>query len=248
MSYDVFSSFYDALTDNAEYAARAEYILKLFKKYDKRPTLLLDMACGTGSFTTEFAKAGIEVIGVDPSPEMLIKAREKLEQNGKNALFLCQTAAELDLYGTVDGAVCCLDSLNHITNYDELCDSLKRISLFLEPGRLFIFDVNSLYKHQNTLSGKCFIHEADGVVCNWQNSECSPDGTVDIILDFFCETENGLYERLFEDFSERAYIEEEWKNALNSAGLEIVARLGDMEFEPPSPKEERIYYVTRKVN
>lgn len=248
MSYENFATVYDDLQADVDYGKRAEYLLKLFKKYDRLPTLLLDVACGTGGFSLRFAGQGIEVIGADPSPEMLDIARQKFSAEGREALLLCQSAEELDLYGTVDGAVCCLDSLNHIIDEDELKRSIERIALFLEPERLFIFDVNTLYKHRSVLSGTTFAAETDNVFCVWQNSECDEDGIVDISLDFFCENEDGTYERTSEDFSERAYSNEFLEECIRSAGLETVAILGDMSLDAPKASEERVYYVTRRVN
>ena len=247
MSYENFAAVYDQLQGDVDYEARAEYLVGLFKKYDRLPTLLLDVACGTGGFSLPFAKKGIEVIGADPSPEMLDVAREKFAAAGVEALLLCQSAEELDLYGTVDGAVCCLDSLIHIIDGDEFKRSIARIALFLEPERLFIFDVNTEYKHKNVLSGTTFATETEDVFCVWQNSECDEDGIVDISLDFFRETGDGTYERTSEDFSEKAYSHEFIEKCITEAGLETVAMLGDMSFDAPKKEEERVIYVTRRV-
>jgi hypothetical protein len=54
------------------------------------------------------------------SEDMLCLARENSINADTSILFLCQKAEELDLYGTVDGAICCLDSLNHITDINLL--------------------------------------------------------------------------------------------------------------------------------
>ena len=116
-SYNVFSLFYDSFTKDVKYRERTDYILRLFEKFDRKPTLMLDLACGTGNFSTEFARRGIEVIGVDISEDMLAVANEKNLELEQPVLYLCQPAEELELYGTVDGAVCLLDSLNHITDY-----------------------------------------------------------------------------------------------------------------------------------
>lgn len=248
MSYENFAAVYDALQTNVDYAARTEYLTELFKKYDRLPTLLLDVACGTGGFSYLFAEKGIDVIGADPSPEMLGVARDKFANAGKDALLLCQSAEELDLYGTVDGAICCLDSLNHIIDEDEFKRSIARIALFLEPERLFVFDLNTEYKHKEVLSGKTFAVETEQVFCVWQNSECDDDGIVDISLDFFCENDDGTYERSSEDFSERAYSHEFIEECITKAGLEIVDVLGDMSFDAPKPNEERVFYITRRVN
>ena len=244
--YSNFSQVYDDLMFDVDYKKRTAYLLKLFNKYDKKPTLLLDVACGTGGFSSEFAKQGIEVIGVDMSEEMLTIAREKAFESGNDVLYLCQKAQELDLYGTVDGAVCCLDSLNHITDYKSFCKAIERVSLFLEVGSVFIFDLNTEYKHKNVLADNVFIIEQDNVYCVWANKFKEKNATVEINLDFFVETD-GLYERFSEQFSERAYSQEQVENALEKAGLQIVAVFDDMTEKPLNEVTERAIFVTRKV-
>ena len=247
MSYNEFARVYDFLTINVDYKARAAYLLSLFEQYDKRPELLLDMACGTAGFSIMFAKENIEVIGVDPSCAMLSVAQKKILEAQENVLLLCQKASELELYGTVDGAICCLDSLNHITDYDELLASFKRISLFLEPQRLFVFDLNTVYKHEKILSGQTFVYDTDEVYCVWQNSECDKNGLINIDLDFFVSDEQNLFSRSSESFCERAYTKEQISSCLKKSGLKIVAVLGDMSYTQPSEIQERVIYVTRKV-
>ena len=243
--YEDFARAYDKLTDDVNYKERTEYLLRLFKKFDRAPSLLLDLACGTGGFSTEFAKQGVSVIGVDISEEMLLEAREKLE--GEDILYLCQDARELDLYGTVDGAVCCLDSLNHLTDYDDFCATLQRVSLFLERDRLFIFDLNTEYKHREILGNNTFVIEKDDIYCVWQNEYDDSKKTVDITLDFFCEGEDGLYERLGDNITERAYTDNEINLALQGAGLKIEAIFEEMSEDAPKNDTQRIIYLTRKA-
>lgn len=244
--YDFFACVYDDLMYDVDYKKRTSYLMKLFKKYDKAPTLLLDAACGTGGFSNEFAKLGTEVIGVDMSEEMLSIAREKAMESGKDILFLCQRLEELDLYGTVDGAVCCLDSLNHITDYNTLCKAIKKTALFLEEGRLFIFDVNTEYKHKEILGNNVFVIERDDVYCVWANKYTEKNKVTNISLDFFIK-ENDVYNRYSEEFSERAYTSEQLEKALQKAGLEIVNIFGDMTENPLSDTSQRAIYVTRRV-
>lgn len=245
MSYCEFAKVYDRLQSDVDYAKRTEFLLSLFEKYDRRPTLLLDMACGTGGFSLEFMNRKIDVIGVDISPEMLMVAREKFEAENKSALLLCQAASQLDLYGTVDGAICCLDSLNHITDERELQLSLDRISLFLEPGRLFIFDVNTINKHKNILADNTFVIDEEDIYCVWRNT-LRENETVDICLDFFVKTQKGTYQRSHEEFSERAYSTDFLKTCCDKAGLEVVAVLSDMSYVDANDQDERIFFVTRK--
>ncbi len=244
--YSNFAQFYDNLMYDVDYKKRTAYLLKLFSKYSKKPTLLLDVACGTGGFSNCFAKQGIEVIGTDMSEEMLSLAREKSAEADVDVLYLCQKAEELDLYGTVDGAVCCLDSLNHITDYKNFCKAVEKVSLFLEKDCLFIFDLNTEYKHRNVLGNNVFVIETQDVYCVWANSFVEKNCMVDINLDFFIE-QDGLYERFSEEFTECAYSHEQVKTAIEKAGLEIVEIFNDMTENPLAETSERAVYVTRKV-
>lgn len=244
--YSQFAYFYDRLMNDVDYKARSEYILKLFEKYSKKPTLLLDLACGTGGFSNRIAKHGIEVIGVDMSENMLSVARENAIENGNDILFLCQKAEELDLYGTVDGAICCMDSINHITDTENLKKAIERVSLFLEKDCLFIFDVNTVFKHKEVLADNTFAFEEEGVFCVWQNSFDEESLITDISLDFFVQ--NGeVYERYSEDFSERAYTEKELKSILLEYGFETIGIFEDLSFENPKEDTERIFFVARKI-
>ena len=243
--YGCFAQVYDRLMRDVDYKKRTRYLLSLFKKFDREPQLLLDVACGTGGFSNEFALKGTQVIGIDMSEDMLSVARQNSADLGTDVLFLCQKAEELDLYGTVDGAVCCLDSLNHITEYETLCKALKRIALFLEEDRLYIFDVKTVYKHKNILADNIFVIEQDDVYCVWQNEFDEKSLTTDIYLDFFIG-ETDKYSRYAAQFSERAYTANELENALGDAGLEIVDIYADMTEEKPKEDTDRVVYVTRK--
>lgn len=245
--YNDFAYSYDALMSDVDYDGRTRYLFSLFNKFDRMPTLMLDLACGTGEFSNRFAVSGVSVIGVDISYDMLSVAREKSAEQGNDILYLCQDASELDLYGTIDGAICCLDSLNHITDYEKFCSAIARVSLFLEKDRLFIFDLNTTYKHREVLGDNTFVIETDDVYCVWQNEFSEKDNTVEINLDFFMP-EGDAYQRSSESFCERAYTNGEIENALTKAGLKIEAVFEDMTENAPKESAERIVYVTRKVN
>ena len=174
------------------------------------------------------------------------EAKEKSEEQGNDILYICQDAASLDLHGKVDGAVCLLDSLNHIIDYTEFCKAIERVSLFLCDEGLFIFDVNTIYKHRQVLGDNTFVLEEEGVYCVWQNFYNPEDNTVDIALDFF-EGDGKNYKRYSEDITERAYTEKEIKSALKKAGLEILAVYDDMTYNSLKKDSERAIYITRKI-
>lgn len=246
-NYNNFSHFYDILTYDVDYKGRGEYLLKIFEKWDKKPTLMLDFACGTGNFSVQFAKQGIDVIGVDSSEGMLAVAMDKNKGLKNRVLYLNQCGSELDLYGTVDGAVCCLDSLNHITDKNELQKTISKISLFLEPGRLFVFDMNTPYKHKEVLGGSSYRMKKRGVECIWSNTLLEDGVTIEIELSFTYKT--GLFKKevVTEIIKEKAYTAEEITQMLEQAGLKLEAVYGENTFDEPTENSQRNIYVARKV-
>ena len=246
MSYSCFAQFYDILTQNIPYRERGEYFHALFQKYGLPGKIVLDLACGTGSLTEVLAEKGYDMIGVDGSEDMLAEAINKKYENGSSALYLCQDMTELDLFGTIDGCVCALDSVNHVTDPKALSDAFGKVSLFLAPGGVFIFDANTVYKHEHVLADQTYVYDLDGLCCVWQNGPCV-DRTVDITLDFFAEVEEGLYERETEYFSERAYTHEELCRMLEENGLILLDTFAGDTFDPPAEDTQRVVYVARSA-
>lgn len=246
-NYNNFAPFYDIFTYDVDYKRRAEHLLRIFEHHDKKPSLLLDFACGTGNFSVQFAKKGIEVIGVDRSDSMLCEAQEKNIDLKKPVMYLCQSGEELDLYGTVDGAVSCLDSLNHITDCEGFKKTVENISLFLEKGRLFVFDMNTVYKHKEVLAESSYRMKKKGVECVWSNRLLNDGVSVEITLTFTYKTGFFKKETVSEQFCERAYTENEIKTVLESAGFELEAVYGENTFSPPKEDSQRNIYVARKV-
>ena len=241
-----FASVYDRFTDNVEYRRRADHILALLRNGGVTEGILLDVACGTGMLTQYLCGKGYEIIAADCSPDMLQIARERLLAADPEALLLCQDMRALDLYGTVDAAVCTLDSVNHLTEPEDVRKAFASIGLFLRPGGLFVFDVNTPYKHERVLSGNTFVYEDDEAFLVWQNSDCDETGTVEIMLDIFLTRDGETYTRSCEDFAERAYPIEQIGEWLSQAGFTVEHVYGDMTAQPPAPDEERVYFVARK--
>jgi len=247
LSYTFFADYYDALTDNVSYDNMADFICKIFQSYGKSGSSVLDVACGTGTLTLLLAERGYDMIGADRSFEMLSTAQQKAFEKEVSVLFLNQSAERLDLYGTVEGVVCTLDSLNHITDNNRLLAALKRISLFIEPGGIFIFDVNTVYKHNSVLANNVFVYETDDVMCVWQNNTYFDKALTEIRLDFFSKADSGFYVRNQECFSERGYTCVEMQDMLRKAGFEILEIYDNYTENKPSDKTERLVYVTKKI-
>ena len=245
--YGCFAYYYDTLTGNISYKSRAEYIDSLVKLHGGKKNILLDLACGTGSLSEEFSRMGYDVIGVDGSEMMLNEALDKKFDSGLNIQYLCQDMTELDMFGTIDVTVCALDSLNHLCDLDAIKKTIGRVSLFCEPEGLFIFDVNTPYKHKNVLGNNTFVYDLDDVYCVWQNTYTEKDNRVEIALDLFEKQENGNYVRDEENFAEIAFDESVIDEILTDSGMEIAAKYDYDTMDPVRADSEKIVYVARKI-
>lgn len=246
-AYSDFAFFYDKLIDEGDYENRCEYITNLLSENSVSEGILLDAACGTGVLSEMLAEKGYDVIGVDMSEEMLSKALERKAENGSATLYLCQNLAELDLFGTINCAVCTLDSINHITDPQDVTVAFEKIGLFMEKGGVFIFDVNTAYKHREILGNNAFIFDTEDVFCSWQNELDEETDEVHIYLDLFAPGEDGLYERYCEDFSEVIYERDFLEKALENAGFKIKNVYDDLTYNPLNEKSQRAVYVCEKI-
>lgn len=246
--YSAFARFYDKLTANIDYRKRGEYFNEIIKKFKvTKDNILLDLACGTGSISEIMDGLGYDVIGVDNCEEMLGVAMEKKFDSGSKIQYLCQDMCRLDMFGTVDVTVCALDSINHLPSIEDVRKVFEGVAFFSELNGLFIFDVNTLYKHRKILADNTFTYEAEGIYCVWENTLDREIDEVRMNLEFFEELDNGLYIRSSDSFSEKAYSEAELEKILAESGFELLAKYGDDTFAPPADDSQRIVYAARCI-
>lgn len=245
-SYRKFAEYYDILTENVDYKSRMDEINSLFQKYSDNTDekILLDLACGTGSMSEEAEKLGYDVIGVDCSEEMLFEAVNKKYEKALDVQYVKQDMRKLDLYGGVDITICILDSLNHLSGFEDVKKVFERVFMFTNEGGLFIFDMNTPYKHRNVLADNAFIFETEDVFVAWENEFSEKDCKVDITLNFFEKTHNN-YKRYTENFSELAYEKEDIIKACEEVGFKLMESIPKYEQESDE-QPERIVYVLKK--
>ena len=246
-SYGPLAGCYDQLTYDVNYPRWADYIEKHFARRRIPGRTVLDLACGTGSLTRELALRGYEMIGVDQSPEMLAQAAEKNRGVAPvEPIFLCQSMEKLDLYGTIDACVCCLDSVNYVTSPQKLQKAFQRVHLFLMPGGLFLFDVNTPEKLAG-LDGQVFLDETEDAYCVWRAEYSRRSRICSYYMDLFqLDDETGQWNRGTELHRERAYAVEELTEFLRQAGFGSIQVYGNLKLRPPRPGEERVFFVARK--
>lgn len=239
MSYNTFAKFYDKLTENVEYKKRTDYISSFFKRYADKCDTVLDLACGTGSVSKYLADLGYNVIGIDLSDEMLTVASSK---QIKNAMFIKGDMTDFELPHNVDCCVCSLDGINHLKDIVEVKKCFDCVYNSLNDGGIFVFDVNTVYKHKNVLGNNTFVFDEEDFFLSWDN-EYLGDNTVRILLDFFVY--NGKnYDRFSEEFNEKAYSVNELKSVLNN--FNIIGIYDELNLDDIKEDSERIYFVLKK--
>ncbi len=245
-AYRSFSEVYDVLTQDVAYQKRCDYVELLMQKFlAKKPELVVDLACGTGTVAVELAKRGYDMTGIDASQEMLGVAVRKAKAEQLDILFLNQTMQEFELYGTVDVILCLLDSVNYLLDKEELEQCLHWVQNYLNPGGLFIFDINTKYKLETLLPGNIFTDEVEGAYYTWENAYDKEEKICMFDLNFFVE-ENGLYKRFEEVHYEKAYTRGEIKSALRGAGLKLLGEYDDLTLDAPRRQSEKIFFVAQK--
>ena len=245
-SYEALAGYYDELTEDVSYAKRADFIQRLMARSRVPVKTVLDLACGTGTMTALLTRRGYELVAVDGSADMLAVAREKVEGlPGEPPVFLQQEMPELDLYGTVEAAICCLDSFNYLTSPRDLQRTLERLRLFIQPGGVLIFDVNTPYKLRR-LDGQVFLDEREDVYCVWRTEFARRSQICTYYMDIFSREAGGLWRRDLECHRQRAYGVEELKSYLREAGFVRIRTFGDCRMGAPREDEERVYFCANR--
>ena len=241
--YRCIAGFYDGLTRDVQYEAFAGFYDEIFALYALKAELVADLACGTGTLTLMLSERGYDCIGIDASPDMLSIAFEKTAFMEKKPLFLCQRLEELDLYGTVDAAVCSLDGINHLPP-ESLDEVFKRVSLFLNPGGVFIFDILSPEALMG-LDGEMFIDETEDLFCVWRCEYDAGESSCVYGFDFFVRS-GEVWSRHSEEHVEYAYETGLIEKKLAENGFCDIKIFGDMRFSAPEKDEKRIFFAAKK--
>lgn len=242
-SYRYLAAWYDRFTGDVGYPLWADYAAARFREAGIEPGIVLDLACGTGRLCAELAKRGYETIGVDASVDMLMRAMENTVGSEPRPLFLQQRMERLDLYGTVGACLCCLDSVNYVTDPRALQEAFRRVALFLEPGGLFLFDANTEEKFAR-IDGEAYVREDEGVFCVWQAALEGRRCTY--AFDLFEQGDGGLWERVQETHEERVYTPEELVGMLRRAGFIEIERRFEPDLAPVGEHRDRLFFSARK--
>ena len=248
-SYESFARVYDLFMDNIPYEEWCEYLTGLLKEYKVEDGLVLELGCGTGSATRILADRGYDMIGVDNSMDMLEIAMEKKGEDEQDILYLLQDMREFELYGTVAAVVSICDSMNYITEEEDLKEVFRLVNNYLDPEGIFIFDMNTLYKYRELLGERTIAEDREDASFIWDNYFDEEDQINEYDLSLFIPEEHDgevLYRKYEETHFQKAYDLETVKRLIEEAGMEYVTAYDAFTHEPVRRDSERIYIIARE--
>ncbi|MBS6194171.1 MAG: class I SAM-dependent methyltransferase [Clostridiales bacterium] len=245
-SYKSFARVYDLFMDNIDYPVWCEYLTGLLKEYEVEDGLVLELGCGTGSMTELLAEKGYDMIGVDNSEEMLEIAMEKKVDSGQDILYLLQDMREFELYGTVRAVVSVCDSMNYILEEEELLEVFRLVNNYLDPGGIFIFDMNTPYKYETLIGDTTIAENREEGSFIWENYFDEETRINEYALTLFLQEEDELYRRYEEFHYQKAYEVCRVIELLKEAGLEFIAVYDAFTRNTPGPESERVYLIARE--
>ena len=243
-AYKALAESYDRLTNDVDYAATVDFYEEILRREGVSPRTCVDLACGTGSVTEILARRGYQVTGVDMSEDMLTVAYSKVMDLEQPPVFSCQRLERLRLPRAVDMAVCALDSLDYILDPADCAEAIRRAYKVLNPGGIFIFDVNTPEKLR-AMDGQVFLDEDDDVYCVWRGEFDEETNICSYGMDLF-QRQGAVWHRSFEEHQEYAYSQAQLTGFLKAAGFTHIEVYADRLFEAPRAGEQRIYFKARK--
>ena len=245
-AYTSFACVYDTFMDNIPYEEWAVYLTGLLNEYGVNDGLVLDLGCGTGNMTELLAKEGYDMIGVDNAEEMLEIAMEKREKSGHDILYLLQDMREFELYGTVRAVVSVCDSVNYIDEEEDLTEVFRLVNNYLDPGGVFIFDFNTLYKYREILGDRTIAENREDCSFIWDNYYYEEERINEYELSIFIREKENLFRRYEETHFQRGYTLDEMIRMIKDSGLEFVTAYDAFTREAPKEDSERIYVIARE--
>ena len=243
-AYQNLAASYDRLTNDVDYENWVDFAHAILQREGLKVRTVADLACGTGSATRILAERGYRVTAVDLSEDMLTEAMDKCADLENLPAFVHQNLAQLKLPRGVDMAVCFLDSLDYILDPADCEKAIQRTYKALNPGGIFIFDVNTPEKLR-AMDGQVFLDEDDDVYCVWRGEFDEESNICSYGMDLF-QREGEVWHRSFEEHREYAYSIEQLKAFLKGAGFNGIKVWADREFMAPREGEQRVWFQARK--
>ncbi len=250
-----FSFVYDELMDEVPYEEWAAYVQELLNRYglsqkDEDPFTVVELGCGTGSFTQEMAKRGYNMIGIDNSPEMLNVAVQKKDESGLEILYLEQDMRDFELIGPVANIVSVCDSVNYLLSEEEILQMMACVKRGLLSGGIFVFDFNTVHKYRDVIGDTTIAESREDVAFIWDNYYNAEECINEYDLTIFRQIKGDrlgqdLFQRSLETHFQKGYTLAEMECYARKSGLSFVKAIDADTHGNVTENSERVYVILR---
>jgi len=245
-AYSTLAKFYD-LSIGVDYEEWVQYLLALGLRHHHTPRKILDLGCGTGNLTMPLARRGYELTGVDLSPEMIEVARAKADSMRENISFRVADVRNFDMSGiSFDTVISGCDVLNYVLTEAELTSAFRAVHKALQPGGLWLFDLNSESKLRHTYGNESYADLEDDFGYFWDNSYDEEENICTMDLTFFVRTASGLYERKTERHQQKLWKPQAIAEICSANGFLLRACYDFLTFKPCMAESDRWQFVLER--
>ena len=205
--------------------------------------LVLDLGCGTGIITLEFARRGYRMIGVDPSPVMLAVARQK---PGADGVHWVQGGAGQLGTPAADLAIMSGHVAQFILADTDWSEALARVREALRPGGYLAFetrDPRAREWERWTGRKRIILDSPDGRIESW-TEVTNLEG--DVVYAVGHRHLLRSDEQLVSPFALRFRSEEFLRRSLTSSGFSVENVFGDWDRRPSAPGERELIVIAKR--
>ncbi|PDW04926.1 class I SAM-dependent methyltransferase [Candidatus Viridilinea mediisalina] len=244
MIYNSYAPIYDAIGQGA---FAAQLVVHLLAARAAPPRRVLDLACGTGAAALALARTGAEVVGLDHSGPMLHIAQGRARDEGLPIRFIeadmrqLTTCFSADHEGAYDLVTCLYDSLNYLTDPNDLLQVFQGVAKLVTPDGQFIFDLNSEYEYANWDDCDQVVYDANGILV-YNRLNYNPDTRCARGQIVWFSYDGNLWWRGAEEHLQRAWSEAEVGAALSAAGFVLHERRTPT-WQSAAPDAKRVVYL-----
>jgi SAM-dependent methyltransferase len=247
--YDLLAPHYDRYTEHPSYSSWVRRLEALARRHGLTGRRALDVGCGTGKSILPLRELGYEVVGCDPSPEMLERATAKL---APGVALYPGGLPDLPVPGPFDYVSCLNDVLNYV-GPEDLMPAFAALAAVLRRGGILVADSSTLAMYR-TFFARDHVRTREEDVFVWR-AATPPDADAGSVargeLDIFTRSGDGRYERLHSEDVQQHHPEAVLQAAIEAAGLEVVGAYGQCDDghpeEPLDPtRHTKCIWVVRR--
>ena len=110
---------------------------------------VVDVACGTGHYTREFARRRYDTYGIDINAESCQYARYRADAESLKMEIFCRDMVDFALPQRCDLALNLFDSITYLLEFQTLINHLIAVSNVLSPGGLYLVEVGVIDHFEN---------------------------------------------------------------------------------------------------